>query len=156
MQKKLSVVSVFLATVFVAVPLGAAQETGKEAKVLLAGTGTQPHTQNVMDGLTEYFESVGIFVRQVSMEGKSRTEIVEKMPEMGVGGLLLLSVHIEAGSLGDKGVLQCWNAQGKKVWEEEGGVGRFTMSASTAQKNIVNNLKKKLEKRPGDPCLPKK
>lgn len=155
MMKNFAVATALLAIVLATGLVEAAQETGRTAKVLIAGTGTQPYTQNVMDGLTEYFESVGISVRQVSMEGKSRTDIVEKMPEMGAESFLLLSVHMKAGSLGDKGVLQCWDGQGKKVWEEEGGVGRFTMSASTAQKNIVKNLKKKLQKRLGDQCLPR-
>src|SRR5438093_6533331 len=158
MQKCLLMGLIVLAACVVAVSPVTAQQTEKTsgAKILLAGTGTQPHTQNVMDGLTEYFASVGIPVRQVSMDGKSRTDIIDKMPEMGAESFLLLSVHLQAGSLGDKGVLQCWNAQGKKLWEEEGGVGRFTLSAGSAEKNIVKNLQKKLEKRTGGPGLPKK
>jgi hypothetical protein len=37
-----------------------------KARIIMGGTGSEPHVQNVMDGITDYLSSVGVHVKQIS------------------------------------------------------------------------------------------
>jgi hypothetical protein len=153
-----SIICVVLALSLCSVVTRAGAREGAQeraTKVIMAGAGNPVHVQTFMDELATYLNGAGVPVRQVDSGGQSRPGVVEKMGSLGAESLLWATVDIAVGQLKDKATLQCLDAQGKLLWEEEVSGGMFNASASGALKNMVKNMKKKLEKRIGGPGLPK-
>lgn len=132
-----------------------AQEAGSNstAKVLIAGTGTEPHINTVMDGIVDQLKAAGIAVRPLQSDGKSRTAAVEALKTSQADSLLYVTVNITMGQKDGMDV-QCFDKDGKQLWEEDGS-GGMAFSATASAKNMIKNIKKKLDKHIGQPGLPK-
>lgn len=127
----------------------------KEAIVAIAGTGGEADWQNVVEGLTQYLESAGVHVKQVDAAGKTARLLAEQLTQSGAESLLYVTVKMGTGSIRDKGTLACYDPAGNQLWAEEISGGIFRGSGQRAVKDMINRMKKRLEKRVGGPGLPK-
>jgi hypothetical protein len=133
---------------------GQAEDPPKPGKVAIAGTGGEPDWQNVVEGLTEYLESVGVPVKQIDASGKTARLLTEQLAPIDADSLLYITVKLGTGSIRDKGTLACYDPSGKQLWAEEITGGIFRASGERAIKDMTNKMKKRLAKRLGGPGLP--
>lgn len=130
-----------------------AQDAGSNStQVLIAGAGTEPHINTVMDEIVDHLKAAGVAVKPLQSDGKSRAAAVEALGASQADSLLYVTVVWVERDRQMK--VQCFDKAGKQLWEE-GGSGGTTFSAGAYQKNMIKDVKKKLDKHIGQPGLSK-
>ena len=128
-------------------------QTVQEARVLVSGTGTEPHINTVIDGIIDYLKTNNVSVSLLGGDIKTRTSALEKLSSSASESLLYITLDIAAGQR-DKLSVQCFDKQGKQLWAEETGSG-MAASFSGAVKNMLKSIKPKLARHLGQPGLSK-
>jgi hypothetical protein len=136
---------------------GGQQPSGdkSKARVVMGGSGTEPQVQTAMDELADFLKSEGVTV-QVEAVGKPRSVLTQQLKEMGGDSVLYILVNIVRGQR-DKLTVQCFDAEGKKLWEEESAQhnGPFAVGGQTKISTLLEGILKKIKPRIGQPGLPK-
>jgi len=112
-----------------AAPLVAQQGGTTAPKVILAGSGTEPHIQTLMDDTVDFLKSSGVRVKMAEDTSKPRTFQVEHLAGSGAESLLYLTLDVAMGQAKDRFSVQCFDKDGKQLWKEEvgGGVSHFRL-----------------------------
>lgn len=141
---------------FLGISSGLAQEAPKKAtaKVYIGGVGIAPYLQSTLDELTDFLADKKVSVKQMDGDSKSRSNYVERLSSLGGESLLYITVDIADNNPKDTLKVQCFDTQGKMLWEEETKTGLIVMSSSSAAKSLVGKMKKKLESHVGKLGLP--
>jgi hypothetical protein len=120
--------------------------------VAIGGTGTAPYLQTALDDLMDFLASNGVSVKQINGQPKSRTSSLEDMRALGADSLIYITVELVMGTRA-KLTIQCFDTQGKPLWEENAGAGGFSLGG--ALKSLLKSGKKKIEPHIGGAGLPK-
>ncbi len=130
-------------------------EDKPKARVLMGGSGTEPQIQTAIDELADFLKSEGVAV-QVEAVGKPRSILTQQLKESGGESLLYILVNIVRGQR-DKLTVQCFDMEGKKLWEEESAQrnGPFAIGGQTKISKLLEGVMKKIKPRIGQPGLPK-
>jgi hypothetical protein len=76
----------------------AGMRTQSNTVVFIAGTGTPPHNQSVLDTITDHLSSKGMEVKQLTGDASAtRTIALETAKRENSQGLLFLTVDMGAG-----------------------------------------------------------
>jgi len=121
-------------------------------KVLVAGVGTAPDLQTVLDDLTDFLIGRKVPAKELGGESSSRSGYLERAAS--VGGESLLYATLDLGPFQSKHSLkaQCFEPQGKLLWEEEVKVLNLTGGSNAA--SLLKKLEKALEPHIGKSGLP--
>jgi hypothetical protein len=134
---------------------GGQQPSGDKpkAKVVMGGSGTEPQVQTAIDELADFLKSEGVAV-QVEAVGKPRSVLTQQLKEMAGDSVLYISISI-VQELGKKDALtaQCFDAEGKKLWEEKSTSGGMFSLGKISK--LLEEMKKKIKPRIGQPGLPR-
>jgi hypothetical protein len=132
--------------------LGAQQP---RSKVLLVGIGSPPPAvQSVLDALTDFLSEKGVPVKQIDLGQKSRQDYIDYAGAQGAESLLYVTLDVGMGQFKDRMKLQCFDAHGKELWEEESG-STVSFSTTGAVKKLLRGMEERLAPRVGNQGLPK-
>lgn len=134
--------SILLFTIPVAAILLSAQD--KPVRVLIGGSGSPQHTQDVLNNLTDFLREKGVAIKQMPSLSQSRDAMLTELANIGGESLIYVSVDIGIGQPRDKIVAQCFSRDGKKLWEEQSS----SILLGTPGR-LANGMKKNLEKHLG-------
>ncbi len=153
-----AVVALFLSALPpVTLATGQASAEGSKRIVLLAGTSTSPFLPQTLDGIADVLTAKGVKVKVSSSDSKARSAVLEEVKTVGAASLLYVTLFQGvAGSMKrGKLTLQCFDPDGKTLWEEEikGSMGAFSQEGEF--KGMLKNTNAKVEARIGGPGLPK-
>jgi hypothetical protein len=129
--------------------IAAAQTKDANSVVLLGANGAPPHTQTLLDDMTDFLSSHNIKVKQADDHSKSRTQLVEVAKSSGAKNLLYFTVSGLAVHQRPSFTAQCFDVDGKLLWKEEAAAG-LSFSLDAAAKKLGENMKKKLTAHLGD------
>ncbi len=125
------------------------------AKVLLVGIGSPPPAvQSVLDELTDFLSGKGVPVKQVDLGQKSKQDYIDYAAAQGAESLLYVTLDVGMDQFKDRMKLQCFDAHGKELWEEESG-SMVSFSTTGAVKKLLKGMEKRLAPRVGNQGLPK-
>jgi hypothetical protein len=132
----------------------APQSTGNVSKVYIAGVGTTPYIQTVLDDVTDFLAAKKVHAKQLATSGNStRNQLAAQAKELGGQSLLYLTLDLERGASYTLTV-QCVNADGERLWNEEAPGPMIATSTASAVKSMIKKIEKKLEDRIGGKGLP--
>lgn len=134
-----------------------AQEAAQKPKprVFLVGIGSPPAAvQTALDDLTDFLSGKGVLVKQVDLGQKSRQDYIDYTAAQGAESLLYVTLDIGLEQFKDRMKVQCFDAQGNKLWEEE-SASVVSFSTTGALKKLLRGMEKKLEPHIGNKGLPK-
>lgn len=126
-----------------------AQTKDASSVVLLGANGSPPHTQTLLDEMTDFLTSHNVKAKQADENSKSRTQLVEIAKASGAKNLLYFTVSGLAVHQRPSFTVQCFDVDGKSVWKEEAAAG-VSFSLDAAAKKLGENMKKKLTAHLGD------
>jgi hypothetical protein len=130
------------------------QSTDNAAKVYIAGVGTTPYIQTVLDDVTDFLAGKKVHAKQLATSGNStRNQLAAQAKELGGQSLLYLTLDLERGASYTLTV-QCVNADGERLWNEETPGPMVATSTAGAVKSMIKKIEKKLEGRIGGKGLP--
>jgi hypothetical protein len=136
-------------------PVGQPLPQQPGSKVFLVGIGSPPPAvQSVLDELTGFLSGKGVLVKQVDLGQKSRQDYIDYTAAQGAESLLYVTLDVGMEQFKDRMKLQCFDAQGKELWEEESG-SVVSFSTTGAVKKLLKGMEKKLELRIGNHGLPR-
>ncbi len=123
------------------------------ATVVLGGTGSTPHLQTVIDGISDVLSAGGVKVKVASGDAKARSVILDEMKASGNTLLLYVTVNQLRGQRGK--ILVESFVDGKKVWEEETRGSLMAASAEGEVRGMLKSINEKIKKHINGPGLPK-
>lgn len=144
-------------SVLIAAALIASSAFGEQPStttVLIAGSGTEPYVQTLLDDVTDFLKLQGIKVKLATDPAKPRNFQLEHLAETGAQSLVYVTLSLVKGEIHDQFAVECFDVSGKKLWREEVGSGA-AFSYSSAVKKMAKSMRKKLEVHVGQPGLPK-
>jgi len=123
--------------------------------VLICGTGISPHYENIVNELLDSLKEQAVSAKIGEGHDLSRSTSVEKAKEVGAGSVLYVSVYVnERLAYETRMSVQCINADGTKLWEEDQKGPLMSGSVSSTVNKITEKMKKKLKAHVGKPGLP--
>lgn len=127
-------------------------------KVLIAGSGAEPHINTVLDGIVDQLSAAHFDVKPAAGENKSRTAALERLKTSDADSLVFVTVELGKGGIGDRSkiTVQCFDKQGSQLWSEEVMSGMMSMGTGGTINSMLKNMKKKIEVHIGQPGLSKK
>ena len=125
------------------------------AKLFLAASGPADQLPAVLDGFTDYLAAKNVRTKQLGAEPKSRGVALDELTQKGGAYLLFLTFDFAPNrNLHATLTIQCFDATGKKLWEEETKGGMFMVNQSSYIKGMIKNGCKKLDAHVGNEGLP--
>lgn len=121
-------------------------------KVSVAGVGTAPYLQTVLDDLMDFLVGRKVLAKDLGGEPTSRSGYLERAASVGVDSLLYITVDM-SGEPRYHLKAQCFEPKGKLLWEEEVKC-LFCSGGSDAANSLLKKLEKSLEPHIGKPGLP--
>ncbi len=124
-----------------------------KTRVFVAGTGTAPFLQGLLDDLMDFLAVKKVPAKQIQGETQSRSNYLERVSSSGGEYLLYVMLDLSPDQPWLSLKAQCFEAQGKMIWEER--VKTLNISAgSGAANSLLKKLEKSLEPHIGKPGLP--
>lgn len=122
--------------------------------VLVCGTGVSPHYETIVDGLMDFLAESKVAAKLSDGNGSARSSCVGKAKEAGAESLLYVTTNVSSTSArGTTYSVQCFDAEGKKLWEEEVRGPLISSSVNSTLKKVIHNMNKRLKVRLGKPGL---
>ena len=121
--------------------------------MLVAGNGTEPYIQTLIDDITDFLKSQGVKVKLAEEPSKPRSYQLEHLAGQGQS-LIYMTLSLVKGELHDNFAVDCFDANGKQLWHEEVGSGA-SFSYTGAVKKMAKSMRQKLAPHIGEPGLPK-
>lgn len=121
--------------------------------VVVAGNGTEPYIQTLIDDTTDFLKSQGIKVKMAEDPSKPRNYQLEHLVGQGQS-LIYVTLSLVKGELHDKFAVDCFDVDGKQLWHEEVGSGA-SFSFTGAVKKMAKSMRQKLAPHIGGPGLQK-
>src|SRR5437016_5065542 len=109
---RLTVIGITIAVALIVSASGSSQNA--PARVLLGGSGTEPHINTALDGIVDQLSSAHIGVKPAEGENKSRTAALERLKTSDADSLVYVTVELGKGGIGDRSkmTVQCFDKQG--------------------------------------------
>ena len=107
-------------------------------KVLIAGSGTEPYINTVIDAIGDHLKAAGI--TPLASDAKSRTSAVEAIKPSQTDSLLYVTVVL--ARYDRKMTVQCFDKDGKQLWEEHGSGGAMAITPGQFFKKLIEDLNK--------------
>jgi hypothetical protein len=123
--------------------------------VLICGTGISPHYENIVNELLDSLKEQAVSAKLCEGHDFTRSTSLEKAKEVGASSVLYVSVYVsDKYAYETKLSVQCINADGTKLWEENQKGPLMSGSVSSTVNKITEKMKKKLQAHVGKPGLP--
>lgn len=122
--------------------------------VFMCGTGPSPYYENIVDILMDVLKARGVIVTN-SGDTFGRGTCLEKTKTASAASLLYLVAIVSERNAKETNLsIQCFNQDGKKLWEEQERGPFMSKSVSSTIKGIAEKMSKKLRARIGEPGIP--